>query len=196
MNKTKKLLIDITFTRLYKYGYCATALKDILEDAQLTKGAIYYNFKSKNDLVLETMQHYIEQILESHWIEPFNQSEKPRETLLTQIDSYLKMFEDKDAFLEIKHGCPLSNFILDMSDKEDMFFEYLQSVYKRWQNSIEKALTKAQTLKQTTTQFDAEQEALFIISSLEGCIGSAKAYNDIETLRKSFNSLCRYIKNL
>lgn len=196
MNKTKKLLIDITFSRLYKYGYCATALMDILKEAEVTKGAMYYHFQSKNELVLETMQHYLEEMLETHWIEPFSDSEKPIETLVGQIELYQKLFEDKESFLSIKHGCPISNFILDMSDKEDIFFEYLQSVYQRWQNSIEKALTKAQILKQTKTEFNAEEKALFILSSIEGSIGSAKAYNNIQALYKSFGSLNKYIKSL
>lgn len=196
MKKTEKLLIDITFDILYKKGYCATSLTDILDIAKLTKGAMYYHFESKNALVLATMQHYLEMILQAHWIAPFEMGENPKETIVKQINLYLAMFESEEAFLNIKHGCPLSNFILDMSNKDDEFFNYLQSVYQRWQNSIAKALEKAKSLEQTSTEFDAQAEALFIISSVEGCIGSAKAYNNIEILRKSFAVLANYVHKL
>jgi hypothetical protein len=83
-----------------------------------------------------------------------------------------------------------------MSDKDKAFFIYLQSVYMRWQDSITQALTKAQTLKQTQTDFQADAEALFIISSIEGSIGSAKVYSSIEVLEKSFGTLIKYIEKL
>lgn len=195
MNKTKKLLIDITFELLYKKGYCATSLIDILKVAKMTKGSIYYHFSSKNDLILATMEHYVEAML-LHWIEPLNTSETPIETLVQQIDSLYNLYADKDAFLDVRHGCPLNNFIQDMSDKDEMFFNYLKSVYLRWQESIQIALTKAQILKQTHTQFNATKQALFIMSSIEGSIGSAKAYKDLDTLQDSFEVLNDYLRAL
>jgi len=196
MKKTEKLLVDITFELLYQKGYCATSLMDILKIANVTKGAMYYHFDSKNRLVLATMQHYLEMLLEAHWIAPFEESDAPIETLINQINDYLAMFADEKKILKIKHGCPLSNFVLDMSDKDEAFFQYLQSVYSRWQDSNEKALTKAQILKQTKTDFKANEQALFIISSIEESIGSAKAFNNINTLQKSFGVLTTYIQKL
>jgi len=196
MKKTEKLLIEITFDLLYKKGYCATSLMDILKIAEITKGAMYYHFSNKNDLVLASMQHYLEYILQSHWIAPFKESDKPIETLIQQIKAYLDIYADPTSFLDIKHGCPLINFVLDMSDKDEAFFTYLQSVYARWQESVNKALQKAQELKQTKTSFDTNDQALFIISSVEGSIGVAKAHNDLELLRKSFAVLTKYVERL
>lgn len=196
MKKTEKLLIDITFDLLYKKGYCATSLMDILTIAKITKGAMYYHFSNKNELVLASMKHYLEYVLESHWIAPFEKSDKPIETLTQQINAYLDMYADTESFLEIKHGCPLMNFVLDMSDKDEAFFTYLQSVYTRWQESVNKALQKAQELKQTKTQFDTNDQALFILSSVEGSIGVAKAHNNLESLKRSFGVLTRYIERL
>jgi TetR/AcrR family transcriptional repressor of nem operon len=196
MKKTEKLLIDITFDLLYKKGYCATSMTNILDVANMTKGAVYYHFPTKQALVLATITHYLEQILEDHWVKVFEDSEKPVETLVNQINAYAGMYASKDSFLNVKHGCPLSNFIMDMSDKDDEFFKYLESVYARWQESVEKALTKAKILKQTKTDFDPKKQALFIISSIEGCICSAKAHNDISKLKDSFKVLTTYIESL
>lgn len=196
MKKMEKVLIDITFDLLYKQGYFATNIRDILEIANITKGSMYYHFKSKHDLVLSSMKYYLEQILHHHWIGPLEKSDMPIETLITQIKLYQDMFSDKNSFLELKHGCPLSNFILDMSDKDEAFFEYLKDVYMRWQLSLEELLYKAKELKQTHTDFDAKSQSIFIISSLEGCIGCAKAYNDKKVLEAGFKVLLQHIKNL
>lgn len=196
MNKTKKLLIDITFDMLYKRGYCATGLMDILKAANLTKGALYYHFSNKNQLVLGTIEYYLELILQTHWITPLDNTDAPIETLVEQVSALYDLYESDEAFLMIKHGCPLNNFIQDMSDKEEEFFTYLQSVYHRWQESVEKALLQAQTLKHTHSEFNPKEQALFIVSAIEGSICSAKAYNDLTVLKTSFDVLNRYIKTL
>jgi AcrR family transcriptional regulator len=196
MKDTERLLIQITFNLLYRRGYCATNLTDILKDAKVTKGAMYYHFESKNELVLATMRYFLEYILHSHWVDPFKDSKEPLQVLIDQINKYLVMYADADSFLDIKHGCPLMNFVLDMSDKDESFFIYLQSVYSRWQESVNNALQKAQELNQTKTQFNADDQARFIISSIEGSIGVAKAHNSLDVLRKSFTVLTDYIQRL
>ena len=196
MNSTKQLLIDITFNMLYKRGYCATGLMDILQKAELTKGAMYYHFKNKNDLVLSSMTYYLEYMLESHWVKPLAESEQPLTSIIDQINALYNLYESDEGFVTVTHGCPLNNFIQDMSDKEEEFFKYLQSVYSRWQEAFEMALFKAQNLKQTKTNFKPKEQALFLISAIEGSICSAKAYNDLKTLRVSFNVLNDYVASL
>ena len=118
MKKTPKILIDITFELLYKKGYCATSLIDILELAGLTKGAMYYHFKNKNELILAAMEHYLEETLISQWIEPLENCDNPKKAIINQIKAFYEAFNNPEYYLNIKHGCPLSNFVLDMSDKE------------------------------------------------------------------------------
>jgi AcrR family transcriptional regulator len=196
MKNTKQTLIDITFDMLYKNGYHGTGLMQILQKANMTKGAMYYHFKSKNDLVLSSMTYYLESMLESHWLAPLAQSEQPIKTIMEQVDKLYFLYESDEGFVTVKHGCPLNNFIQDMSDKEDNFFAYLQSVYSRWQESFAFALFKAQNLKQTKTNFQPKEQAIFIISAIEGSICSAKANNDLNTLRISFSVLNKYIESL
>ena len=196
MKNTKQTLIDITFDMLYKRGYCATGLMDILQSANLTKGAMYYHFKNKNELVLSAMQYYLEFLLESHWTTPLADSEQPLTTLVEQVNALYDLYASDDAFVTVTHGCPLNNFIQDMSDKEEEFFQYLQSVYSRWQEAVEMALFKAQNLKQTKSKFKPKEQALFIVSAIEGSICSAKANNDLNTLKISFNVLNHYIESL
>ena len=196
MKEMEKKLIDITFNLLYKKGYCATNIRDILEIANITKGSMYYHFKSKHDLVLSAIKYYLEQILQNHWIEPLQNTQNPKKALITQINLYKDMFADKNSFLDLKHGCPLSNFVLDMSDKDELFFNYLKSVYERWEESIISALDKAKELEQTKSNFNTKNQAIFIMASLEGTIATAKAYNDFNVLKRGFKALVEHIENL
>ncbi|MCB4777768.1 MAG: TetR family transcriptional regulator C-terminal domain-containing protein, partial [Sulfurovum sp.] len=151
---------------------------------------------SKHDLVLSSMKYYLEQALKRYWVKPLERSEEPIETLIQQIKLYQNMFLDPKNFLDLKHGCPLSNFILDMSDKDPLFFEYLKGVYVRWEKAIEQALDKAKELQQTKTDFNSKHQAVFIMSSLEGIIGCTKAFNDIKILKKGISVLKEHIGQL
>ena len=51
--KTKQLIIDAGFKLFYTRGYENTSLSDIANEANVTRGAIYWHFKDKEDLLFE-----------------------------------------------------------------------------------------------------------------------------------------------
>ncbi|MFV0421677.1 TetR family transcriptional regulator [Oleidesulfovibrio sp.] len=48
--KTRQLLLDCALTVFLRKGYSATTLNDIAEEANLTRGAVYWHFKNKVDI--------------------------------------------------------------------------------------------------------------------------------------------------
>ncbi len=71
--RTRAQLIDAAATVFARRGYVAASLDEVAEDAGLTKGAVYSNFASKEDLfqaviddrLNEPMMHIAEDILDS-----------------------------------------------------------------------------------------------------------------------------------
>jgi AcrR family transcriptional regulator len=53
---TRKLLLDTAAALFVEHGYDAVSLKDIADDARLTKGAIYGHFRSKGQLLVEVIR--------------------------------------------------------------------------------------------------------------------------------------------
>lgn len=193
--RTRQALINTTLDLLYKKGYCETGITEILSIVGMTKGALYYHFKSKHELVLETIKSCLEALIVDSWT-TVELSDTPILSLIEQCQIYESMFTDKECYLEVKHGSPLGNFTLDMSDTDVEISLYLKSVYSRWQNLLEKALTKAKTLQITKTDFNAKRQAMYIVSTIEGIIGSAKAKNDVRSMHDGFEILTKHIKAL
>lgn len=50
-------LLDAAFRVFAEQGYRATRLEEVAEEAGLTKGAIYYHFEGKEDLLRRAVQH-------------------------------------------------------------------------------------------------------------------------------------------
>ena len=51
--KTSQYIVETTAPLFNKNGYTGTSLSDITDTTGLTKGAIYGNFKNKEELALE-----------------------------------------------------------------------------------------------------------------------------------------------
>jgi len=191
MNKTKKLLIDITFSLLYKRGYCATSITDIQKESKITKGAIYYHFKSKNDLILSSIKYYLEELYENLWFAPLRDTSDPLDTILKQISTLCEHFSSKNHYLNVENGSPLGVFIADMSDKDEVIAQYLRDVTFRLTEAMCGALNGI-----TVGDFNAKTESKFIVSSIEGAMVCAKAYNSIESLCDSLQLTSCYVKQI
>ena len=61
--KTKKHIIKKVDPIFNSQGYTATSLSEITTAAGLTKGAIYGNFKNKEELALEAFNYNIKYVL-------------------------------------------------------------------------------------------------------------------------------------
>lgn len=51
--RTRQRILDAALDVFYKKGYLATTIDDVASRIRLTKGAVYWHFDSKSDLVLE-----------------------------------------------------------------------------------------------------------------------------------------------
>ena len=50
--QTKKKIIDTALALFEQKGFNDTTIQDIIDKMQMSKGAIYYHFKSKDDIIL------------------------------------------------------------------------------------------------------------------------------------------------
>lgn len=65
--ETIRTLIDVARSHFAEYGYADTALESIVDQANMTRGAIYHHFRSKKELfrvVLEEVQREVAERVE------------------------------------------------------------------------------------------------------------------------------------
>ena len=58
---TRKRLLDLAARMFIESGYAAISLRDIADEAGLTKGAIYGHFRSKGQLLVEVIRSELAQ---------------------------------------------------------------------------------------------------------------------------------------
>lgn len=63
--RTKRALVDAALARFEKDGFDRTTLQDIVDDAGLTKGAFYYHFASKEEVLWQIQDEYLDKQIEA-----------------------------------------------------------------------------------------------------------------------------------
>lgn len=57
---TREKILDAAYRCFDEWGYATTSLETIAKEAELTRGAIYWNFKDKNELYREVVRTVLE----------------------------------------------------------------------------------------------------------------------------------------
>ena len=189
-------LIHIAFNEIYHNGYQGTGLNQILEKAELTKGALYHYFKSKKELALHAISEILNKYIEFYWEKPLENSENPVDGLIDRIEKMPNSVTLDDFEFQIKYGCPLNNFIQEMAPIDKDFSELLKEIYLRWGNSIDHALERGIEKGFLQQDIESSRVAFFITAAIEGCILNGKIFNSSENLVEGLRQLVNYINSL
>lgn len=168
-------IIKISSDLFHKYGYNNVGLSQILKEVEIPKGSFYYYFSSKEDLLIEVIQYFINET-----ITIFNSFPKTIKGMYGFFNAYFDRFES----LGFTRGCPIGNFALELSDLNEKARQCLLS----WTQFMEKEITQILILENHETK-EAEKLASFVVSAFEGVILKAK----IEKSKKSLEEFNYFI---
>ena len=92
-----------------------------------------------------------------------------------------------------QRGCPLANLIQEMSNHDKEFEILLNKQYEGLRNIIENIIKKAIENNELSSE-DTKELSLFILSTIEGNILTAKAFKDRNIYEKTIKYLFKSIK--
>lgn len=187
------MLLQAAFGEIHRKGFQSASLSSILDKTGVTKGALYHYFSSKKQLGYAVLDEWIRPYLLATWTEPLNdKSVTPIERLKTSIINAGKNLEQED----IQLGCPLNNLAQEMSPIDEGFRRRTDALYQDWLESIAAILREGQQRNEIKHEIIPEDTALFIVASLEGCMGIAKNAQSREALMKCGKGVLDYLDSL
>lgn len=189
---TRGRLLEAAFDEIYRSGFQAASVAEILGNAGMTKGALYYHFPNKHALGLAVIEEVIQERLASDVFRPLQAAEHPLKVLL----EILQKKGERATQETMVRGCPLNNLVQEMSSVDAMFRAKLSGILLQWQTVLREALVQGQHRHEVRADVDCEGAALFILASWEGCIGIAKNRQSITVFRHCLTELQRYIRSL
>lgn len=187
MISSRDKLLDVAFDEIYHNGYTATSIDKILKQASMNKGSMYHYFKSKKELGLAVVNEKVNSYIE----DKYSVLLKYEENI---CDELMKLIKNRNNF-DFTCGCKLNNLMQELSPIDEDFKIALEKVYLRFENIIEEVLIKA-IKKGEIKHNDTKALSMFVVASLEGCLGTAKKSQDGNYFQTCISQLELFLNSL
>ncbi|TDO72763.1 TetR family transcriptional regulator [Flavobacterium chryseum] len=161
---TRLTILNKAFELIYSKGYQTTSIDDIIATTQVTKGAFYYHFKTKDEMGVAIIEEILKPVMMESFIQPIENSLNPVDDFYNMI-SYLLL---EDPFLQVKYGCPVGNLTQEMTPWNNQFSIALSELVEQWKRIIEKGILNGQKSGLIRKDVNGEQVAFFIMSGYWG----------------------------
>lgn len=188
---TRQLIIERTAGIFNKKGYAGTALSDLTEATNLTKGSIYGNFENKEDVALAAFDYNIAcrvKIVRDR----ISRYSSNKERLMV----YATIFSSQEEYVFPEGGCPLLNAGTEADDTHEPLRQRVSEALLLWKKDIQDIIQQGVISNEFRQDVDANRIALSIIALIEGGILIGRStqnplYQDtiMETVRELIKSI-------
>jgi len=186
--KTSQFIIETVAPIFSKKGYAATSMSDLTSATGLTKGALYGNFKNKEDLALAAMNYNLRRLVEK--IESkLNATQSPIQKLFILTNFYTYYNDYTKDF----GGCPILNIGVDANNQNEILIERIRKVILKMQKAIATIIEEGKMANEIKGTIDADLYSRRIFSMIEGAVFVSNMMNDNGYLKDMMNHLDQMI---
>jgi TetR/AcrR family transcriptional regulator, transcriptional repressor for nem operon len=187
---TRDRLVDAAMKLFLVNGYESTGISEILREASVNSGSMYYFFKTKEALLLAVLDRY-KDLLHPVVMDPaFDRVSDPIARIFSVLAGYRQML----VLTECRQGCPIGNLALEMSEKSEAVRTRIVENFEGWRRSIRDCLLEAGP--RIVGGVDRDDLATFILTVMEGGLMQSRAQRRVEPYDKSVALLRDYISRL
>lgn len=166
-----------------------TSLSDLTKATGLTKGAIYGNFKNKEELAVQAFKLNLGRVVSSLNKE-LQKANSAREKLLRLTNYYRRYYEFTQDF----GGCPIANAGADTNHTNPILFQFAKTASKRLEEGIQSIIEEGIENGEFRRRTDAEKEARVFFSMIEGAVLMASIQDERKYLTDMMNLLDSHIE--
>lgn len=199
MNPSRKKILDKSFGLFLNENYDSVTMQQIQEASQVSRGAIYHHFKSKEDIFKEIVDIYLLPIFSSF----SSITEEEKGTLLNTIYASIKCRQNHQ--LVLKEVVPfkmsdfyLYKFIFQATEQYPEFSEQVNSLSEKefngWRNIIQAAMRTGEI--RSDIELDYVSQSLMTIPLGLGVFSAFSNYININTkdIRTSYLKFYNLLK--
>lgn len=168
---TRRAIIEASMRLFARRGYHGTSVAQIAEATNLTKGALYWYFKGKEDLFINVLER-----IRDNW----------QETIMSRVESShgaaerLERLFDATSEMVTSTDNPYSMHLFLVSagaqQELDAFEKAIQAAYGGYVRTLADTLRAGQEDGEIRKDVDAESAAVGIIGCLEGIVLQARLH--------------------
>lgn len=171
---TRERILKETIELIYRQGYLATSISDIMAASGVGKGQLYHYFASKQAIGLEVVTQLLGE-WRSQLLDGILSQENPRQALVAMVDWFFEFHQNQTVF----YGCPLGNLIVELSAQEPHFQELLKAFMTDWEEALVSVLQAAYPER---SKVACREQAINLLASLQGGVVLVKVHQDLDSL--------------
>jgi AcrR family transcriptional regulator len=190
---TRRKLLEAAFGEVFRRGFQATSLADIVDAAGSTKGALFHHFDGKQGLGYAIVDEVLAPILHERWLAPLADADDPIPVLQASFRRHIG--EDVTSG-HCAYGCPMNNLAQEMSPLDEGFRTRLGAMYATWRQTVAAALDRGQRAGRVRGDVDTRAAATLIVLSQMGIWGTGKHSQDPQLMTDAGEALCAYLDTL
>ena len=173
-----------------KKGYDGTGVAEILREAGVNSGSLYYFFKSKEDLLLAVLDWYVDN-LHPEVIDPAAAlTTDPIERVFAVLEGYRHSL----TITACRQGCPIGNLALEMSEKSEAVRAKIALNFENWRKAVRQFLLDAGD--RLPADVDRDSLATFILGVMEGGVMLSRTHRSLAPFEASVAMLRDYMERL
>ncbi len=189
--RTRQMIIDRAANLFNQRGYAGTSMQDIMESTGLTKGGLYGNFKSKEEIAVAAFEHAVAVVKyqvgkRTHVI---NNS-------LDKLKAVVYFYKEHLFDPPVAGGCPILNTSIEADDNNPVLREKVVAALKYWQERIAITIRKGIEAGEIQPNADIDHFSSVFISTLEGGIMLSRVYKNQQPFEAVSAQLLRMIDDL
>jgi len=188
--RTRERLLQAGFREVYRSGFQSASIDTILAATNVTKGALYYHFDSKEDLGHAIVEEIVAKLPQDKWLRPLQGGKNPIDALIGIVKATSVRPED------VKGGCPLLNLAQEMSPLDEQFRKRLETIFIAWQEGIAAALRRGQSQGTVRRDLVPEETAGFLMAMYEGYVLLAKNAQDAKVWNVGIRNIVGWLRSL
>ncbi|UMQ42672.1 TetR/AcrR family transcriptional regulator [Chryseobacterium sp. Y16C] len=170
---TRLNILQKAFELIYVNGYQTTSVDEIIATTQVTKGAFYYHFKTKDEMGLAIINELMIPGFKNTFIEPFQSVVNPLDAIYNLM--YSLLIENEN--LKVEYGCPASNFTQEMAPWNIEFTKALNLLSQQWESTMIESIEKGKQNGILKAYVNAKEVAVFVLSGYWGVRNLGKLEN-------------------
>ncbi|MGR8949857.1 MAG: TetR/AcrR family transcriptional regulator [Gammaproteobacteria bacterium] len=188
---TREKILEAAAEEIYRVGFRAASLSEILNKLGISKGAVYHHFPDKMSLGYAVLEECYGKTLEETWETALREDDP-----LTGIAKLLTKKVNMKCQDTLCCGCPINNLATEMSPVDEGFRERIEAVYKKWHKQIARAILDGQSKGLVRGDIEPSEVAYFVIASIQGAVGLAKNAQDYGLFKNAVQGLFGYLDGL
>ncbi len=186
--RTSKYIIEKVAPIFNQKGYEGTSMKDITDATKLTKGAVYGNFKNKEELAIAAFNKNVNDLLLN-----IAQHQKKSSSPLQKLILITEFYRTYYPFSKKLGGCPILNIGVDSKNQNTALLIEVQQVIIKTQNNIIKLVNLAKEIGEIKKEVDAHKFSKLLYNHIQGAIFMTYTMDDPNYLLLAMDEMETYI---